>query len=226
MLTCRVENCGDCGIVWFRKEISVQNALSSQTTKYDHREHAVSARGSLEGIVWTSSMLIKNTTQIDVSSQHLCVVFWRNLTLELSFNLTLLYTDTWKAPYIDKSLSYIFFESCFEYCVLHCPLIMMEGQSDDSVVEWTYNGNEWNVSLSANIGEYSTTIRDVGAYICRASNNYGSDAIEIFIDIHGKFQLGFLHQLCTAKFRAYTCSQNQSITSISMYCNHSYICLY
>ena len=174
----------------------MQNALTmSQTTKYDHREHAVSDSYEDNDIVWTSSMLIKNTTRIDVSSQHLCVVFWRNLTLELSFNLTLLYTDTWKAPYIDKSLNYKLLGPCFKYCVLHCQLIMMEGQSNDTVVEWTHNENEWNVSLSANnstIDKYSTIFHD-GAYTCRASNHYGSDAIEIFIDIQGKLYLCLLH---------------------------------
>ena len=187
MLTCRVENCGDCGIVWFRKEISVQNELS---TKVEHQVYSWLD----SNVVWSSSILIKNITLFDASSKYLCVIFWRNLTLELSFNLTLLHTDSWKAPYIDKSFSYKLFYDCFDYCILRCPLIMMEGQSDDTVVEWTYNGNEWNVALSANnsIDEYSAIIRDEGAYTCRASNNYGSDAIEIFIDIHGKFQLGFL----------------------------------
>ena len=190
MLTCRVENCGDCGIVWFRKEISVESYLSSNV---ERQERVVSR--TLEDAVWTSTILIKNITLIDASSKYLCVILWRNLTFELSFNLRHLNIDTTKAPYIDKSLSYKLLGGCSDYCILHCPLIMMEGQSNNSVVEWTPNGDEWNVSWSANnsiIGEYSTIIHDEGAYTCRASNTLGSDAIEIFIDLLGKIQLCFL----------------------------------
>ena len=216
MLTCRVENCGDCGIVWFSDEISMQNDLS---TKVEHQEKGVYSLN----VVWSSSILIKSITRVDASSKYLCVIFWRNLTLELSFNLTLLYTDTWKAPYINKSLSYKLLYGCFDYCVLRCPLIMMEGQSDDTVVEWTYNGDEWNVSLSANnsIDEYSTIIRDEGTYTCRASNNYGSDTIEIFIDIRSKFQFCRLHSALLYS----ESSQNQCNITLHgvCFCNEVYI---
>ncbi len=171
-MPCQVRHCtgSNCFVYWKRNLNSI---------------HSVP---SVEGIITTESITIMNVQQID-SGSYVCLI--SSPYGELEFTVAVIPANE-RVPMLDKSTENQYKEFHYNQALeLSCPIRSGENSTENPMtVSWVFtniHGQPQYVNVSGTVLSLEPGHYNRGEYKCTASNGFGLDSLDIFVEINGEF---------------------------------------